>query len=165
MSGQRFVTAEGVRKICAHCKQMIVNRPRGLCWGCYYKPGVKDMYPSTSKYAHRGHGNYGGGKRGPRKPTKAPPGSAEKILVLERRARAALTLWHPNDSAGYEDVKKEEDLPASGGGYHWRRRTAGGLCDANVTANYVRALSALLECDCTGLDSPESEPDDWEALE
>lgn len=27
------------------------NRSRGLCWGCFYEPGVKELYPVTSKYA------------------------------------------------------------------------------------------------------------------
>ncbi len=43
---------------CRHCGKRRVNRPRGLCWQCYYAPGVKDLYPSTSKFASksaRGH--------------------------------------------------------------------------------------------------------------
>ena len=31
--------------ICKHCRKSKVNRPRGLCWGCYYTPGVKDHAP------------------------------------------------------------------------------------------------------------------------
>ena len=30
--------------ICRHCTKSKVNRPRGLCWSCYYTPGVKDLY-------------------------------------------------------------------------------------------------------------------------
>ena len=46
--------------ICKHCEKSKVNRPRGLCWSCYYTPGVKEQYPSTSKYARRGVGNFSG---------------------------------------------------------------------------------------------------------
>lgn len=31
-------------KICQHCKQGKVSRPRQLCWHCYYAPGVKELY-------------------------------------------------------------------------------------------------------------------------
>ena len=46
--------------VCRHCSKSKVNRPRGLCWSCYYTPGVKELYPSTSKYARRGVGNFTG---------------------------------------------------------------------------------------------------------
>lgn len=38
-------------KLCRHCNCRKVNRPRGLCWHCYYTPGVRALYPSTNKYA------------------------------------------------------------------------------------------------------------------
>ena len=31
-------------KICLHCNTGKVCRPRGLCWHCYYDPGVKEQY-------------------------------------------------------------------------------------------------------------------------
>jgi hypothetical protein len=31
-------------------------------------------------------------------PTSALPGSAEKVAILEQRARLGLTLWHPLDA-------------------------------------------------------------------
>ena len=37
--------------VCRNCNRGPVNRPRGLCWSCYYTPGVRDQYPSTSKFA------------------------------------------------------------------------------------------------------------------
>ena len=46
--------------VCRHCSKSKVNRPRGLCWSCYYTPGVRDLYPSTSKFARRGVGNFTG---------------------------------------------------------------------------------------------------------
>lgn len=34
---------------CRHCQRNRVCRPRGLCWNCFYKPGVRDLYPSTAR--------------------------------------------------------------------------------------------------------------------
>lgn len=36
--------------LCRHCHAEPVNRPRGLGWKCYYAPGVRDLYPVTSKF-------------------------------------------------------------------------------------------------------------------
>ena len=40
--------------LCRHCKKVKANRPRGLCWSCYYSPSVREKYPSTSKFGRRG---------------------------------------------------------------------------------------------------------------
>jgi hypothetical protein len=84
--------------LCRHCRSAKVNRPRGLCWTCYYTPGVKELYPSTSKYARRGVGNFNGVPPLPAEPTTAPPGSPEKAAVLAERARLQQSLWHPLDA-------------------------------------------------------------------
>ena len=39
------------RKKCRNCKARHVNRPRGLCFTCYYKPGIRHQFPSESKFA------------------------------------------------------------------------------------------------------------------
>src|SRR5437588_11408350 len=83
---------------CRHCGRNRVNRPRGLCWSCYYTPGVRERYPSTSKFARRGVGDFNGRAEVAPEPTSAPPGSAEKVRVLEERARLGLSLWHPMDA-------------------------------------------------------------------
>lgn len=36
--------------ICRHCNRKKASRPRGLCWSCYYTPGVRERYPSQSVY-------------------------------------------------------------------------------------------------------------------
>ena len=87
--------------ICKHCETCNVNRPRGLCWGCYYTPGVKEMYPSSSKYARRGFGNFTGNAPVAPLPTSYAPGTPEKMAVLQERARNKQALWHPLD-AKYE---------------------------------------------------------------
>ena len=36
---------------CQHCgKVRTGNRPRGLCWTCYYTPTVRDLYPADPRY-------------------------------------------------------------------------------------------------------------------
>ena len=84
--------------ICRHCQQAKVNRPRGLCWTCYYRPGIREKYPSTSKFARRGVGNFNGPAPLPSFPTEALPGSPEKVAVLAERARNRQALWHPHDA-------------------------------------------------------------------
>jgi hypothetical protein len=58
---------------------------------------VREQYPSTSKYARRGVGNFCGTAPLPPAPTSAVPGSEEKIAILEERARNRQSLWHPDD--------------------------------------------------------------------
>lgn len=84
---------------CRHCQSHNVNRPRGLCWGCYYRPGLRDLYPSTSRYARRGVGNgHLVNAPIPQVPTAASPGSNEKLRVLAERAKRDERLHHPNDA-------------------------------------------------------------------
>ena len=96
--------------ICRHCSKCKVNRPRGLCWSCYYTPGVKELYPSTSKYARRGVGNFTGNAPLPDVPTTAAPGSPEKLAVLEQRAKARRALFHPCDATYEGDPRPLEFL-------------------------------------------------------
>ncbi len=84
--------------ICRHCQKVRSNRPRGLCWSCYYRPGVREMYPSTSKYARRGVSDFNGQSAVAAKPTQALPGTEEKVEILAERARLGLSLWHPRDA-------------------------------------------------------------------
>lgn len=84
-------------KVCRHCHKCKVNRPRGLCWHCYYAPGVKDLYPSTSKYARRGIGNLTGISPLPA-PTMFPPGTPERIAEVSQRALRGEALNHPKDA-------------------------------------------------------------------
>ncbi len=84
--------------MCRHCQRVKSNRPRGLCWSCYYTPGVRELFPSTSKFARRGILDFNGRTAQAAEPTAAPPGSAEKVSVLEERARLGQSLWHPHDA-------------------------------------------------------------------
>jgi hypothetical protein len=81
---------------CRHCRRRKAYKPRGLCFTCFGTPGVRDLFPSHSKYARRGLGT-GNHDRPPPAPTSAPPGSPDKLAVLEQRAAAGQELWHPDD--------------------------------------------------------------------
>jgi ribosomal protein L37E len=87
-----------VSATCRHCGRSKVNRPRGLCWTCYYTPGVRESYHSGSKYAYRGVANITGNRPVPAQPTAAPPGTDEKLAVLAERAKSKVALWHPLDA-------------------------------------------------------------------
>ncbi len=95
--------------ICRHCGKSKANRPRGLCWTCYYKPGLRDNYPSTSKYGRRGLGHYFKSAPPPPVPTPALPGSPEKLAILEERVRLKQALWHPQDARKTQSDDGDED--------------------------------------------------------
>ena len=92
---------------CRHCRVGRISRPRGLCWHCYYSVGVRECYPSTSKYSRRGVGNFCGAAPLPLLATDALPGSAAKIEVLMKRAERHQTLWHPDDAIAAGPVRRE----------------------------------------------------------
>lgn len=88
------------KKLCVHCGERVASRPRGLCWRDFYAPGVREQYPPAGKFGR--HGTRAWKEDGPatpaREPTEAPPGSPEKLGVLEGRARRQESLWHPADA-------------------------------------------------------------------
>ncbi len=96
---------------CRHCGRASITRPRGLCWSCYYTPGIRERYPSTSRYAVRGLGLDDRRITLPAHPTRALPGSPEKIAVLTQRVRKHQTLWHPDDAR----LDAEARRPAAAG--------------------------------------------------
>jgi hypothetical protein len=89
---------------CRHCQKQKVNRPRGLCWSCYYRPGVRDLYAPTGKQGNhclKKHRDFCGGYELP-EPTTTAPGTPERMEVLAERARLKQSLWHPDDGVGSE---------------------------------------------------------------
>jgi hypothetical protein len=86
------------RRMCRHCGAEVACRPRGLGWKCFYTPGVKDLYPPTSKYARRGTRNFYGPAPLPER-TDTLPGTKERLKVFEDRAARGLALFHPDDPA------------------------------------------------------------------
>ena len=80
--------------VCRHCGRGRPNRPRGLCWTCYYTPGVRERYAPR---CHRGLEDFYGQPELP-VPTRALPGTLEKVVVLEQRASRRQALWHPQDA-------------------------------------------------------------------
>jgi hypothetical protein len=84
--------------LCRHCHTGPVCRPRGLCWSCYYTPGVREQHPSMSKFAYRSPGSFFMHSTPAEIPTQALPGSPEKVAVLMERASHGQELWHPQDA-------------------------------------------------------------------
>jgi hypothetical protein len=98
------------RGLCAQCGVYPGTRAYGLCWRCYYTPGVR-----------RAHQVLATGRRGmhplsaqvgavaptllPPTPTEALPGTREKVGVLVERARLGFSLWHPLDAVRDPGVK------------------------------------------------------------
>jgi hypothetical protein len=83
--------------LCKHCQRRQANRPRGLCYPCFYTEGVRRLYPVAALGNHRGVG-LGTGKAPLPLPTDAPPGTEAKVLVLCDRARRHEQLFHPQDA-------------------------------------------------------------------
>jgi hypothetical protein len=59
---------------------------------------VRELYPSTSKFARRGVGHCNDLPEEPATPTAAQPGSQEKVAILEQRVLQRQALWHPADA-------------------------------------------------------------------
>lgn len=82
--------------MCRHCQSKHITRPRGLCWSCYYRPGVRDRYASGAWPAYVGYGLKE--PREPSEPTCARPGTPEKVRVMELRAARGEGIFHPLDA-------------------------------------------------------------------
>jgi len=95
-------------KRCRHCRdpRKLITRPRGLCWHCYYTPGVRDQYPSASKFGVRGVANLGHRNAPLPEPTTAMPGSPEKIAVMEERALRGEQVFHPDDASNLTTINR-----------------------------------------------------------
>lgn len=117
-------------KRCLHCGEVRACRSRGLCWACYYSPGVRPRYPRDC----RGAGNVGLANNNrvpaaaPDSATSARPGSPEKIEVLAERVRAGRLLWHPDDFVCCDD-RHEADLPVGAVVVNAARAAEGGSGD------------------------------------
>ena len=77
---------------------------RLLCWSCYALPGVRERYPINRKFAQRGKPDFHGQAAPAGMPTRALPGTQEKIAVLAQRADLQQDLWHVQDAPGGYDA-------------------------------------------------------------
>lgn len=92
---------------CVHCgEERSINRPRGLCWKCYYTPGVKDRYPAVCPIFGRRGVPHPSMITEPDQPTDATPGTEEKIQVMAERAAAGQSLHHPDDGLRITEMDK-----------------------------------------------------------
>jgi hypothetical protein len=86
------------RPACQRCGHRPSWRPRGLCWVCYRRLGIRELYPSTSQHGRRGPGNFNGTGTVPIA-TDALPGTPAKVRILMERVANRHRLWHADDAA------------------------------------------------------------------
>jgi len=78
-----------MKPLCVHCQRKRPSRPRGLCWTCYYTPGLRHLYPPLPSEAGRRYHplvDFFGQVKLPTTPLVGWPGSAERIASLASRA-------------------------------------------------------------------------------
>jgi len=107
-------------KTCRCCGVKKANRPRGLCWTCYYAEGSRELFLSTSKFAWRGVGTAGDAL--PSRPTSALPATASKVAVLAARAERGESLWHPDDAVPTDDTVTPRTMGGGNNGVRYRKR-------------------------------------------
>ena len=81
-----------MKKKCLHCHRLSHIRRRGLCCRCT-RAGLAKAYPRLREI---GFVDFCGEAASPQ-PTKALPGTSEKIAILRQRAEQKLSLHHPED--------------------------------------------------------------------
>jgi len=87
---------------CRHCGKSYKSpkrRTRGLCWHCYQPLAVRELYAPESIFCRQGSGVRVSGRPPLPEPTRALPGTPEKVAVLTERAGLGQALWHPLDAA------------------------------------------------------------------
>ncbi len=72
---------------------------------------MKELYPSTSKYARRGSGNITGIRPLPARPTDTARGTPERVEVYRERAEAGVSLFHPHDFNGLSESSHGNTRP------------------------------------------------------
>ena len=103
-------------KRCRHCNHTPANKPRGLCWHCYYiAPGVRDLYPRHPRLSARDFcdNDYQGFDL-PAETTLEPPGSPGKIAAMTARAEVGVNLFHPQDAGMEAWAGREGEMPHCG---------------------------------------------------
>ena len=78
--GPRRSRVSGRRRVPALWRYAKSTRPRGLCWGCYYRPGIRQRYGSVSQFAQRSVG------RGHRRNAPLPAQPTAPVARLRSQA-------------------------------------------------------------------------------
>lgn len=89
------------RKLCVHCGKRVANRPRGLCWPCFYCPAVRKLHKPIGKHGRAGARSWeddADPKGPPLEPTSTLPGTKERIAALRKRHSRRRELWHAQDA-------------------------------------------------------------------
>lgn len=87
------------REMCIHCKERRSNRPRGLCFDCYYTDSIRGLYPSKRPWIEcmgETEEDFADFPL-PDAPTRALPGSKAKQYIMRARWRRGMHPHHPLD--------------------------------------------------------------------
>jgi hypothetical protein len=114
---------EGRHMLCRHCKKCPVNRPRGLCHGCYYAPGgIRELYPkgsanpATAKYVPQCRSEpaacWGCGTPcpNPTHPTRAPGWTSRMVRVASGKKPVSM-IQCPGCEAAAGDWTRHTPMP------------------------------------------------------
>lgn len=93
------------RKRCVHCKVKPVNRPRGLCWNCFYDPAIQALYPCLP-----------GGSKGPR--SVLPECWGCGVLAPKRSSLGAVG-WHVRTTRHGRYLMREVQCPSCHQAHGW----------------------------------------------
>src|SRR5947208_13903733 len=88
--------------LCRHCRCRVANRPRRLCMRCYARPDVRARFPVICRFRRLGVPDYFGASKPASAPTRALPGTREKLMDLAERARRGQALC-PAFDARWDD--------------------------------------------------------------
>jgi hypothetical protein len=84
---------------CKHCSRPARYPTRGLCQPCYKDKAVRERYPRLRETQTRAAPAARVPPLAP-EPTPAPPGSREKVAVMEWRVHNGYQPFHPGDARG-----------------------------------------------------------------
>jgi hypothetical protein len=83
---------------CRHCEDYKATKPRGLCLQCYSNYSIRLLYPSSAGVVVNRGWHIDVIPIELPEPTKAMPGTREKLAVLCQRFEDQKLLWHPDDA-------------------------------------------------------------------
>ena len=87
---------------CRHCGIFPGSYGHILCYACYRKKHIRDLYP-TRPPVHKGTMYNASPQSECLEPTDAMPGTEDKIKVLTERLELGQRLWHPQDACRCPD--------------------------------------------------------------
>lgn len=140
------------RPLCRHCSKNLVCRPRGLCWGCFYAPAIREQYPPM---ASADAGRMGGLRNRDRirkgghmttVPVPVPPSTNNLFLSMGRKRvkTPEYRSWLEVAILSFRQLSKPERFPVEvviqiHGGKRFNTRRDVGNCEKAISDALVEA--------------------------